>query len=235
MGRLRSAGIAVFPSPGNHDDQGGTNAYLMYNQYISDIVKSSRTFTGDRLYPDDYTDVCFTNTWNGVNVLVVTLRDTFSADQAAWAQQMAAKYPAYNVIAVMHEYLNGNGELGRETDPYFYAAHGEAYWQYFERIPNLIQVMCGHLWQNDGKGALTGAQWWRHISIGDSGNVVNEMLFDTQANPGGLGGVDFVRLYRWEPALNRIQASTYVTSTSAYVHTNEADFQMAVSALRKLK
>jgi hypothetical protein len=224
---LVAAGVTVYPTPGNHDESDGD--FSFYNRYCSRFVTSAAGYTGDSLYPNDKTTACYTNTWSGVNVAVITVRDTFSADQAAWVERMAAKYSNYLAIVVMHEYLNDVGELGRETDDYWHKTHGEAYWEYFKRIPNLTQVMCGHLWQGMFNPTV---MWWRHVSVGDAGNVVNETLFNTQADSPRYG-TDYVRLYKWEPGLNRIQATTYNTHLAAYVHTNESDFQMAIAASRK--
>lgn len=111
--------------------------------------------------------------------------------QAQWAQAKARQYPTKRVFLVRHDYVLQDTSLGAaliSTNPNnYYASEAEAYhvpsdmWaNYYQYIPNLVAIWCGHAFINSSSEARTG-----HLAqTGAYGNDVSAFVVNNQERTG---------------------------------------------------
>jgi hypothetical protein len=130
-----------------------------------------------------------------------------------WANQVAQNHPQHRLIVVTHTHvysddLHHQSGLGQNWVPTDYGRenNGDDMWEEFlKNHSNTAFVFNGHV-LNDGQG--------RRVDTGVKGNLVYQMLCNYQmiAN----GGNSFLRIIRFYPAEDRLEASSYSPYLAQY-------------------
>ncbi len=211
MARLRASGLSVFAVPGNHDYIG-----RQWEKYVTPLLLTdpalAETWTNGRTWGG----VVFTQDTAGLRLVYIGVPSVAYAipSRLDWMKAMAWKYSDRLAIFVIHGYLDGDGTIPLPSSGNYLG--GDIFATNVLACPNAIQVLCGHAPLAPG---LIGASA-RHASIGTYGNIVQALLFDFQWAPpligqvrlpvaGNFCGASWIRMYRWRPLENFIQASTW--------------------------
>ena len=227
---LDDAGVPYSVVPGNHD-------YLSTGQF-----SRGDTLYGDYFGPERFTDQPWyggsldgrnLNNYNFFEVgpyqfMVVGLEYAPRKETLCWADDLIAAHPEHRVIVVTHCYISHGGAYGSDCPNSSYdvpGADGATVWdELVSRHSNIFLVVSGHI----GDSEYVPAE-------GNSGNTVHQMLVDYQfevpcsaATPTGCNdhchssgytGNGWLRLLTFDPAQNRVSASTYSVESG-----NEAVF-----------
>jgi hypothetical protein len=154
-----------------------------------------------------------------------------------WANRVVADHPDHRVILITHAYLYfddtrydwrkyGDDQAWSPYASYYGVAalpggthDGEELWQKLvRRHPNFIMVLNGHVC-GDGLG--------RQASIGDRGNIVQEMLVNYQMRP--EGGEGYLRLVEFLPDGQTVQIKTYSPSLGKWRTNPDEQFLLTLS------
>ena len=171
--------------PGNHDydNQCKTDKSLTkYNKAFSYEKLSTYTYFGG-VFEQNHTENAY---WfiegGGVKWLLLTLEFGPGDDVLEWANQVVSNYPDRRVIVTTHSYLGADGEPQVRYQEGAASSYGfvknvsindaDLMWEKFLRKhKNIFMVIGGHIICDD---------IMLHFNVGDYGNVVTEMLVDTQ-------------------------------------------------------
>jgi hypothetical protein len=159
-------------------------------------------------------------------------------DTVSWANQIVAKYRDHRIVVSTHAYLYEDSTrydyATRKDDqlwnPLAYrtakndfaedgSCDGEMLWNdLIRKHPNIFLVVSGHVL---GQGAA------RLTSVGDSGNVVHQLLANYQMlDEGGLG---YLRLLEFYPDHKTLHVKTYSPSLNVYSYAADQDFRLELS------
>jgi hypothetical protein len=206
-------GIVPFGiAPGNHDYRSDAQTRKsLFNEAryfgLGSPYATQPTLMGFFEHPADAPGRCdntyHTFTAAGRKYLLVCLEFAPRDQTVAWANSVVSAHPGHIAILVVHLYLANSagrmdvGGFGVSSGPDG-ANGGEDLWQkLIRRHPNFALVFCGHA--GGGPGLLT--------SIGDAGNPVHQMLFNTQDEVNGGDG--FLRLVEFHPDGRTCRVKTY--------------------------
>lgn len=97
---------------------------------------------------------------NGVNWMILQLEYHPRLSVLEWAKEIAAKYPADNIIMTTHSYINGSGAYCGESHNYIKNGDGENYlgsstskiWEELQSTTNIKIILCGHA--TNGRGSI---------------------------------------------------------------------------------
>jgi len=154
---------------GNHDSKEKFIQAFPYSEYSDQI---SGSMNGDML-----------NTYQKFTVgdtkyMVVNLDWGTTDDVVAWANEVIAENPGYNVIVVTHGYLNSDGttlDASDEGAPTNYSSlhnDGDELWNdLIKKHENIVLVLSGHI--SSENIIVTKTE-------GENGNTVTQMLIDPQ-------------------------------------------------------
>jgi 3',5'-cyclic AMP phosphodiesterase CpdA len=193
MGIIKDAGIPYSVVPGNHDLSytGDATYFDTYFPYTD--------FSGYSWYGGNYPSNSYTSNYSlfsamGQDFIVLNLvcAPAPLANATVWANSILTQYNDRKAIVVTHGYIN---EAGSYTDSN--GTSGIEIWNNIVRLhDNVVAVICGHV-HSKYHGTATGT----------NGNVIQNLLCDTQSEPNGGNG--WLRLYKFYPQLNRVFAITY--------------------------
>ncbi len=210
---------------GNHDRFDNCyNEYFPYSEY-EDRVDGSLCGTMNNTYQKFSV--------GNIKYLVVNLDFTLSDAALAWANEVVAAHPDYNVIVTTHIYLQANGNT---IDQLKYGSinTGEQMWEKFvSRHENIVLVLAGHAPTEYIK--VTRSQ-------GECGNEVVQMLVDPQETDKNLGGVGLVAMLYFSEDGRQVDVEYYSTAKEAFyreenqfhIELNVIESQPAVSEVSPL-
>lgn len=126
----------------------------------------------------------------GIDWLVVSLKYNPTDEELAWADQVIASHPGYQVIVNAHEYQQGNSRT----------TIGDRIWNTVVRKHSNVQlVLSGH---------YTSAG--RQIDLGDSGNTVFQIQADYQTyNAAQINENSYLRLMEFDVEAKTIKVRTF--------------------------
>lgn len=172
---------------GNHDSKSKYTNYFKYSEFGS--VTSDGSFNDTMLNTYKKFEIGG-NKFMLLNLDVGMDYKKADADKVLeWANQIVAENADYNVIITTHIYLDGKGELVKQsenTDRYgFYG--GEEIWDKLVRKhANICMVLSGHVDAD-------------HIGFsqkkGDNGNTVTQFMIDPQGIDDDFGGLGMVAMF----------------------------------------
>ena len=173
------------------------------------------------------------NSWHAfrvgkVDYLVLTTEWGPRDSVMTWMENILATHPHHRAIIVAHAYLenatrrfdwnqsqsgmNPKAMLPNPSD----VNDGEDIWQKIaSRHQNVCLVCCGHT----STGYL--------LSVGNHGQKVHQMLFDTQNRPSG--GEGWLRLIEFWPDDRTVTVQTYSTLLNDWDEADDARFTFALS------
>jgi hypothetical protein len=148
----------------------------------------------------------------------------------AWANEIAAlpKYADYTAVLLTHSYLNPNNTRADGTpDGYPVGTDGndgEEMWNELIKLnPNFEMTLNGHV-GGDGVGYLK--------STGNQGNVVHQMVFNSQFETNGGNG--WIRILEFMDDGKSVRVRTYSPFLDLYRTDAANDFTIALSPLPEL-
>ena len=210
--RMKDAGIPFSLARGNHDDAASFDKYYPYSEY-------SNTVSG--AYDGSMRNTYQKFTVGNRKYLVMALDCGPTDDMVAWAEQVIAANPDYNVIITTHSYLYRDGTTHDYEDLWPVSNnHGEDLWQKLvKKYANIRLVLNGH----DPVSTIITNQ-----TAGDNGNIVTSMLIDGQYDDTNKKGVGLVALLHFSEDSDEIQVE-YVSTVKSmeageniyYRHNNQ--------------
>jgi hypothetical protein len=228
MGIIRNAGIPYSVVPGNHDlnFEAGDTSY--YDKYFPYTDFTSYNWYGSGQYPPENgapspnypgnSNASNYETFSalGQNFMILNLACTpdvlVNTGLYTWANNVLHYYNNYKVIVVTHGYVDSNGNYTDSS-----SVSGKEIWQNIVNPnSNVVAVICGHI-----HGAYHGAV------IAEHGNTVENLLFDSQADP--HGGDGWLRLYKFYPQLNRVSAVTYSPYLEEFNTSSSGEFDFSLN------
>lgn len=210
---LPEARIPYFLAIGNHDygpesgaDPQQPRSATNFNRFLGPTFYRDDLGYGQPMQPGSNENFFGTIKAGGRDLLIMVLE--FTPRQAAldWAAHVIGAHPGHDVVIVTHAYVNSDSTritrcarynkygygLPRDND-------GEEVWdKLVSRYPNIRLVVSGHVPE-------IGVA--RRFGVGPNGNLVNEVLSDFQNEPNGGNG--WLRIMKVQPALNRVDVTTY--------------------------
>ena len=204
---LDNAKIPYAITLGNHDTDavgdhsgsaapGNTNTNLRITGKFNAYFPVSRFTAQKGRFENNKSDNAFyTFEAGGLKWMVVTLEFCPRKEAVAWAGNIIAKNPKYNVIILTHYFLNGRGLIGQDNQGYGNTSPQYIYDQVAKQYPNVRLVLSGH----------TGSTAFRD-DVGVKGNHIYEILQDYQGDDKGGG---YIRLLEIDPEKGTIKAKIY--------------------------
>ncbi len=198
---------------GNHEqspfgDVNGTTTY--YNQYYGSSHFAGRSYYGGH-YGSNNDNHYQLFSASGIDFLVISLEYDLSGQFTApggpldWAEELVENNPTRKVIVMTHYALHEDASFGPQ---------GQAIYNKLRGYANFSFLMGAHVSSANGGEA-------RRKDI-YNGNQVHSILTDYQARPGGGSGL--LRIYEFDPALNKVSAKTYSPYTGLYETDASSEF-----------
>ena len=167
---------------------------------------------------------------DGRDLLIFSLEFWPRQATIAWANEIAAlpKYADYTAVLLTHSYLNPNNTRANDTpDGYPVGTDGndgEEMWNELIKLnPNFEMTLNGHV-GGDGVGYLK--------STGNQGNVVHQMVFNSQFETNGGNG--WIRILEFKDDGKSVRVRTYSPFLDLYRTDAANDFTIALSPLPEL-
>lgn len=166
-----------------------------------------------------------------IDYIVLTL--DFGADDniLAWADDVLTEFSDHRAIIVTHGYLNWDGTTLDANDQfapttytnYAYGSdpnNGDDMWdELISKHENVEFVACGHIYSDNIVHSP---------AVGEKGNLVHQMLFDSQSFDNTLGGVGMVAMVYFTEDGNEAFVEYYSTVRNMYFRsTNQYAFTVA--------
>jgi hypothetical protein len=209
---LKSLGLPFWLAIGNHDyDGAGLEVKPLRRE-----VRHFNSFLGPQFYEGvpgyggamERSHENFYGTFRAArrDYLVIALEFSPRDRALEWASRVVESRPAHDVIVITHSYLYNNHLRVTRCANHTKRAYGmdgdndgEEVWAKFaSRHPRVRLVLSGHI-------PKIGVA--RRFSLGESGNLVNELLSDYQNEPNAGNG--WLRILTVRPGDNRIDVATY--------------------------
>ena len=221
--------VPYMPAIGNHDyDHNDPPARTASTDNFNSYFGPNR-YAGQPWYRGSFTSGSNENfygvfTISGKAFLVIALEVFPRAAVLDWANNVISANPDKEVIVLTHGYeYSDNTRIGR-CDEWNNVAFnlssdndGDGIWNHLVRKhPNISLVLSGHVTALDGTG--------RRADLGDSGNLVNQVLADYQTLPNGGNG--WLRIMTFHPAQNSIEVKTYSPWLKQYKTDSENQFTL---------
>ena len=210
--RLLDGHVPYMMAIGNHDyDQnnpsGRTAATHNFNTFFG-----PQRYAGATWYRGNFPAGSNENFYGSITVdetdyLIIVLEFAPRDSALNWAASVINANSTKQVIIVTHMFTYADNTRISQCDPNSAASFGvgqdnngeDMWWKLIRKYPNIHLVLSGHVVQGDGTG--------RRMDLGQSGNLVNQILSDYQSEP--LGGGGFLRILKISPSLNRVNVTTY--------------------------
>ena len=193
---------------GNHDSKSKYKNYFKYSEFGS--------VTSDGSFDDTMLNTYKKFEIGGNKYMLLNLDVGMDYKQAdadkvlEWANQLVAENADYNVIITTHIYLDGKGELVKQSEnPERYGFYGgEEIWDKLVRKhANICMVLSGHVDAD-------------HIGFsqkkGDNGNTVTQFMIDPQGVDGELGGIGMVAMFYFSNHGRQLDIRYYSTAYDKY-------------------
>jgi PKD repeat protein len=229
---LDNAGVPYLLAPGNHDYDNSsppTRSATLFNQYFGPARYSGRPH-----YLDSYAEASNENFYGSFEIsgktYLVLLLEFYPRDPVlSWAASILEANPDIPVIVATHSYTYFDDSRVGRCDLSNAEAHGvgsgndgdEMWEKLLKRHSNVFLVLSGHIGQGDGTGRLA--------ELGINGNLVNQVLSNSQNYPQGGGG--YLRILRFRPSLNQIDVKTYSPHYGVYKTDAENQFTLQIHKL----
>lgn len=226
--KLRDAGIPQsLVCGGVHDSIPKFNKYLPYTEYVS--AYEGRVVYG--FYDDGSGEYSLSNAYQLITIgetpyMFLTLEWAPKAGHVAWANEVIAAHPEYNVIISTHAYL---AEDGTPFNTWHHATpdntgnkpayNGNELWnELVRRHGNVVMVVGGH---------DTSEFVIRNEVYGDCGNRIVQMLINPQHTDVLQGGTGMVAMLYFSEDGRTVDLEYYSTVTNkCYRHENQFSFEM---------
>jgi len=193
---------------GNHDSKSKYTNYFKYKEFGA--VTSDGSFDETMLNTYKKFEIGG-NKYMLLNLDVGMDYKQADADKVLeWANQLVAENADYNVIITTHIYLDGKGELVKQSEnPERYGFYGgEEIWDKLVRKhANICMVLSGHV-DHDHIGFSQ--------KVGDNGNTVTQMMVDPQGVDGELGGLGMVAMFYFSNHGRQLDVRYYSTAYDKY-------------------
>lgn len=204
---LKSIGIPLLFTPGNHDYNGiglldSIDTYFFDRTWFEGQSWFNGAFYDATTYVDN-SYLHFAN--NGVNYLLVGTEYEAAAAIVSWGRQVTDSLSNYYMIYSTHSYLTG---AGTKLTEYM--------WDTLEQCDNLKMMTCGHIYS-----------YYDTTEVAAAGQTVNELLQDYQNE--GEGGRATVRMYIFKPSRNLIDIFTYTPYFDSLTRTALHEFSFQYS------
>lgn len=221
--RMRSVGIAIIATSGNHDNLEGNHTNMPN-------VLTNQPAYAESYNPEYVQTAVFLQTNSNSKTAFLTMQNAAGDTSAitAWCSNMCVKYADYSVIAVTHSFVRSGGYL--DTNGWAYYGKGDLAWtNWMYQAPNLLAVMCGH---DDGNTTTDYEKTTSRMTlVGQRGNVVNGFHFDPQQlGTQGSDAARYLRLYQFHPTQNRVHARTFDFTANDYVRSQSSDFEFSIKS-----
>ncbi|WP_375429714.1 metallophosphoesterase [uncultured Friedmanniella sp.] len=192
---LQQAGLPYTVAVGNHDTLatgpgGGARDPGRSHALIRETATMNATLTTDDfrgvggVFETGKVDNLYTlYRAGGLKWMVLSLEFCPRASVVAWARQVVASHPDYNVIVSTHYYLTSGGKIGTTDEGYGDSSPAYLWQQLVSRYPNVKMVFSGH----------TGKARKARVDTGVQGNKIYSFLttfHDPRTNPTRLMTVD---------------------------------------------
>jgi len=190
---------------GNHDKTAGFNNAFPWSDY-KDVFDGSYNSTMINTYR--------TLEIGEVKYLLITLDYGANDSILRWASKIIEKHPEHNVIITTHAYLYRDGttlDKGDVCPPTNSSAinnNGDDMWnELMSKHENIVLVVSGH----DPCDRIVTLQ-----SEGEHGNIVTQMLIDSQSTDKELGGLGMVAMFYFSEDGREVQVRYYSTVRKQY-------------------
>lgn len=201
---LRNANIPYSVLPGNHDIIWATKDFSYFNSNFPYTSFSSYSWYGGH-FPSNGNQNNYALISTGLGkFLILNIGVCPSVATYDWANGVLSEYPNEKVIVATHGYIDSSGDKSPADN-----VGGSGLWEnVIRKHANIFMVICGHL-----NGECSS------MDIGDMGNTIHNLLIShlelIQAED-----VGFLRLYRFYPAMDMVEAITY----SPYLNQYKTDW-----------
>lgn len=205
-------------SLGNHDyDRNSPKDTSSMNAlYPLSLFEEMPTFGG--AFDDTMDNTYHLLTVQGHKYMILALDFGPSDEVLAWANEVVAAHADYQVIVTTHGYMFLNGDLLTE-DTIFYPSEYNAdsndaddMWDKFiGKHENILMVLSGHI---DNEDIVMVPR------EGEKGNVVYQLLLDSQGLDGRLNGAGLLSLLRFTDNGTKVHVSYYSPYRDAHYKIN---------------
>ncbi len=210
---------------GNHDGLTFFNQYFPYSDYKNTVGGT-------------YDNTSIVNSWrkfevNGIKYMLFTLNYSPDDNVLAWASDLIAQNPNYNVIITTHMYLNKDGTTLDASEQYapttssgatYGPNDGNHIWdKLISKHENIVLVLSGHV--PSDRVVLTQTE-------GKNGTVVSQMLIDPSAGDTADNANGMVTLLHFSNNGSRVTVENYSTVKDQYYMT-ENQFSFDIEVIRE--
>jgi hypothetical protein len=213
-------GIPFGISVGNHDQTPiatatGTTTY--YNQYFGSSHFAGRDYYGGH-YGSNNDNHYQLFSASGIDFMVISFEYDQSAAFSAsggpldWAENLVQNNPGRKVIVMTHWAINEDAS---------FSTQGQAIYNRLRAYSNFVFLMGGHV------SSSTGGEAQRTDIY--NGNRVHTILTDYQSRPAGGNGL--LRIYEFDPSLNKVSVKTYSPYTNTFETDANSQFELAFNML----
>lgn len=174
QGILDTAGVPNSVLPGNHDSKRGVTEDL-FNEYFPPSRYAAQPWYGGSIGADDNSANFSTIEHEGTRFLVLSLPYAYGEEEIAWAEQVVAAHPDYNVVLATHEHVSPatlEVPAMRSTNSRWVSRAQELWDRVIAPNRNVVLVLSGHF---HGIGSIVTED-----AGGLAGHTVVELLADYQ-------------------------------------------------------
>ncbi len=226
IAKLRNAGIPQsLVCGGGHDSIPNFNKYLPYKDYVNAYEGMIEYGFLDPENPS-LSNAYHKFTVGETKYMVISLEWAPKSGHVAWANEVIAANPDYNVIITTHAYLYQDGT---RFSTYDYpspdssgtkdAHNGDELWDALVRKhENIVMVLSGH-------NAVDRIV--KNVAYGDHGNRIVEMLINPQETDTNYGGAGLVAMLYFSDGGKKVDLEYYSTDKLQYFYEcNQFSFDM---------
>jgi hypothetical protein len=204
---------------GNHDSESFMKKYFPFTQASDGSNGSMNGDTANSYYKFNVGDIKY----------MVVLIDYGALDnEVAWAEQVIAQNPDYNVIVATHAYLESDGkyftqEHSQTSAPSCFGGNnGDVLFEkLIGKYENIVMVLCGH----DPTPDIIYRE-----DEGINGHVVPQILIDPQTEDTMVGTGTVAMFYFSEDGRN-VKIKNYCSVLDCYLGSNSTDVSINVDTV----
>ena len=169
---------------GDDDDRTSTKFHNYFGLDYIESTKAAETYMGSFDDPQEMSTI--ENSYyrfqvNDVNWMILQLEYHPRLSVLEWAKEVAAKYPADNIIMTTHSYISGYGDYCGHSKAYLSVGDGDQYlgnstskvWEELQATTNIKMILCGH--SGNGKGSIA-----RKTEVNTLGQNVPALMINAQ-------------------------------------------------------
>lgn len=226
---LDNAKIPYLAAIGNHDYKDATPVTrdaTVFNSYFGPARYKGKSYYSGNFPAGSNENFYGVFDVNGTSYLVLCLEFIPRNQTLEWASAVISENQDKKIIIVTHAYLTPSGLRQGHCDgnsAEFFGLAGDndagALWnKLISKYPNVTMVLNGH---------DTG--YASRQDLGDSGNLVNQIVTDYQDWADGGGG--YLRIMTFKPALNRVDITSYSPYYNKYLTDAGSQFSLNLSGV----